>query len=589
MKPPVIASRLTMGWQIALAWAAISLLLLAINASAIATMAFPDQDDTLRLIQVRDWLGGQSWFDVTQYRLNPPDGAPMHWSRLIDIPIALGLLVLEPIFGQVVAEKITLAAIPLLTLLCIMQLLGRLACRLFDRSTALFACFVIALSVPVMEQVRPMRIDHHAWQIVMAMIAFAAAFDPRPKRSGLITGLALALWLTISIEGLPMAAAFMALYAMQWIGDGAQRHRLLYAMLALAGGCAALHLATSLNPVSFQVYCDALSPLHIAIFGSGACAIAAMAMLNPHNRIILIASFAAIGAAALATILSAAPECSRGAFADMDPLVRSFWYDNISEGKPIWTQDVRTVCEILALPILALLALWKMQRSDAPLTTAQQFSMAVLVLASLAIAVFVERAGAVSNLIALPAGVWLIRLLLFKARTVENGLQRIAATAGVFMLLVPGHIAFAASHLTGSNATEQAVRLARNCALPEHLAALDSIAPAHFMVPTDSGPALLYATHHAATASGHHRNHIAMRNVIRSFASNPEVAHAIINRHKVEYIAYCPGLYGPLVYQRDYPDGLLARLEKGDSPEWLTAVDVEGTQGLKLWRVKSPR
>ena len=44
-------------------------------------------DDAMRLVQVRDFLAGQSWFDLTQYRLSPP--GTMHWSRLVDAPLAI--------------------------------------------------------------------------------------------------------------------------------------------------------------------------------------------------------------------------------------------------------------------------------------------------------------------------------------------------------------------------------------------------------------------------------------------------------------------------------------------------------------------
>src|SRR5262245_57481523 len=61
-------------------------------------------DDAMRLVQVRDLLGGQAWFDLTQYRLSPPDGVVMHWSRLIDLPIAIliraGELILSPAMAQ---------------------------------------------------------------------------------------------------------------------------------------------------------------------------------------------------------------------------------------------------------------------------------------------------------------------------------------------------------------------------------------------------------------------------------------------------------------------------------------------------------
>ena len=40
----------------------------------------PDPDSQLRLVQVRDLLAGQGWFDGNQYRLGV-DGVAMHWSR----------------------------------------------------------------------------------------------------------------------------------------------------------------------------------------------------------------------------------------------------------------------------------------------------------------------------------------------------------------------------------------------------------------------------------------------------------------------------------------------------------------------------
>jgi hypothetical protein len=47
-----------------------------------------DTDDNLRMMQVRDLMRGQDWYDLRQYRLNPPFGADIHWSRLVDLPIA---------------------------------------------------------------------------------------------------------------------------------------------------------------------------------------------------------------------------------------------------------------------------------------------------------------------------------------------------------------------------------------------------------------------------------------------------------------------------------------------------------------------
>ncbi|MBK8543458.1 MAG: hypothetical protein IPL62_07705 [Caulobacteraceae bacterium] len=96
-------------------WAALTVLFILLNRHAIASMSLPDSDDYLRLQQVRDWLAGQNWFDVTQHRINPPVGGILHWSRLVDIPIALGLLALKPLIGQANAELVVALALPAIT------------------------------------------------------------------------------------------------------------------------------------------------------------------------------------------------------------------------------------------------------------------------------------------------------------------------------------------------------------------------------------------------------------------------------------------------------------------------------------------
>ena len=67
-----------------------------------------DNDDVMRLVQVRDLLAGQSWFDLTQARLGLEGGTLMHWSRLIDLPIAALISVFRPIVGTVQAETLAL-------------------------------------------------------------------------------------------------------------------------------------------------------------------------------------------------------------------------------------------------------------------------------------------------------------------------------------------------------------------------------------------------------------------------------------------------------------------------------------------------
>ena len=56
-------------------------LLLAVSLPFATDYVGGDNDDTMRLVMVRDLLSGQGWFDTVQYRLGLAGGTPMHWSR----------------------------------------------------------------------------------------------------------------------------------------------------------------------------------------------------------------------------------------------------------------------------------------------------------------------------------------------------------------------------------------------------------------------------------------------------------------------------------------------------------------------------
>src|SRR3569623_49710 len=100
---------------------------------------YVDPDDVMRLVQVRDLLGGQSWFDLHQYRIDPPHSPLMHWSRIVDAPLAGSILLLSPLLGRANAETATAILIPWLTLAAMVFPVAWMAFRLFGRRIALVA------------------------------------------------------------------------------------------------------------------------------------------------------------------------------------------------------------------------------------------------------------------------------------------------------------------------------------------------------------------------------------------------------------------------------------------------------------------
>ena len=64
-----------------------------------------DNDSLLRLVQIRDLIGGQGWFDLHQYRMGPEGGFVMHWSRLVDAPIAAIMLGVAAVTGSMATRR----------------------------------------------------------------------------------------------------------------------------------------------------------------------------------------------------------------------------------------------------------------------------------------------------------------------------------------------------------------------------------------------------------------------------------------------------------------------------------------------------
>src|SRR5260370_41534286 len=83
--------------MIALLWAVVACTL-AVPVIKDGVFDAMSTDDAMRLVEVRDLIAGQAWFDLAQHRLDPP-GVSMHWSRAIDAPLAALILLLRPLAG----------------------------------------------------------------------------------------------------------------------------------------------------------------------------------------------------------------------------------------------------------------------------------------------------------------------------------------------------------------------------------------------------------------------------------------------------------------------------------------------------------
>jgi hypothetical protein len=569
-----------------LAFLLVALLLLVANVPAIAGMRFPDPDDTLRLVQVRDLLAGQGWFDLRQHRVDAPHGGvPMHWSRLVDIPLALSILILTPILGQSGAEAATMILVPLATLAIALLLAGRIAWRLLGEEATGFACLAMAMSVPVVSQLRPLRIDHHGWQIVLALAAANGLMSRSPRLGGWAIGVALALWLSISIEGLPMAVALMALLALRWLRDPNDRGWLLHAMAALAATSALLFLFTR-GFVDLATHCDAISPVHLGLFAWGALGVGLLAVQRPRPWAFTTVWLGVIAAGAAAIIYVAAPQCAAGGFAGLDPLVERYWYANVAEGLPVWRQPIETMLGIVIPPAVGLYATVRLAGESRAWLRRFWFDYAFLLGCAFLVALLVARAGAVAGALAAPPLGWQIAKWYRAMRRIEQPGKRAAALAALALVLMPAlPFTLVAIAAPANAASRSSAPVVSKCSIASAGPGLRRLGRAEMLAPLDVSPRIVYESDLSVFATGHHRGSAAMRDTIALFLGSSENARRTLMARGTKYVALCPDLNEPAEYTRAAPNGFAAELIDGTAPDWLAPVDIGGEGNLRVWRV----
>lgn len=574
-------------------WTLACAILLFIAWSNVATLTMLDADDYLRLQEVRDWLGGQGFHDVTQYRIDPPHGVPMHWSRIVDFPLAGLLLLLEPLLGSGLAERVTVAAVPLITLGGTLCAIALASARLADHRAAMLAVMLAATAPPLLFHLMPTRIDHHGWQTMLGLFAVAALFDRRAARGGFVAGISAALWLAISLEGLPIVVAIGGLLALRFLLDGegrgsALRFSAFAASWAVVG--IALFVVFHAPDAYARAYCDAVSP---AWFGPMIAAPALAALLLPltvrRGPLARGAVLIATGGVGLALLAVTAPACLDGPFSALDPVVRHFWYKNVAEGLPVWEQSANNAALVIGFPLIGIAgSLLGWQRATTTEAARNWLTMLLLLLAAYVVSLFVQRASGFAHGCALPGAAMLLARLLDRIARWQPLPRTLASAAAILALSPIG--ATAAGWLVlpyDANQRGEAERIeaeAKTCQPScERFAALAKLPPAYILTGIDLTPRLLVNTPHRYAGSGHHRNPRAIRRVIDAFTGEPEVAHRMMVTRGMDYVLIDSLGSEAAIYIRAAPGGLMARLVAGRPPSWLTPVPLPGSP-LKLWR-----
>lgn len=554
-----------------------------------------DPDDAMRLVQVRNWLGGQGWFDLLEHRLDPPAGLLMHWSRIVDVPLGALVRLCGLLVGSGQAERLARIVFPLALQVALLTATVATVRMLLGASAMVPGMVLVVLSGFTFGQFVPGRIDHHAPQITLLMAmtgTLLSALRPgRAPHAGL-SGACIAVSLGISLENLPFVAVLVAVLPVFWLRDPMQaRAPLLWFSASLAVVASAVFVAT-IPPSRYGVAAaDAFSMPHEVGILVGAAGLAGLALLAgrlaiPKRRLVLLLCLAVL---VMVLVLGLAPALIRDPYAGMDPLLRSLWLDHVGEAQSLLTVArtrpdgvVPVLCALLAGAGAAALAGWRAAGRDRLCWTA----ILALILVGLAGAVWEVRVASSTQPLALLGGVSATCATLADARRRGSALGH--GLAGVLILPFAPLVLACLPIGEGDGSVAASMEAGQACRTGAALAPIAALPPGLIFAPIDDGAHLLLATRSTVIAAPYHRNAGGNRRVLDGFLAPPEDAEAIVRGAGARYLAICPREGQVATLTSAAPGGLASRLVAGEVPPWLVPVPLAGTP-YRVFSLADPR
>jgi hypothetical protein len=564
--------------------ASVTLALPAINGGVFDALS---TDDAMRLVEVDDLIGGQGWFDVFQYRMDPPGGTSMHWSRLIDAPLAGLILLLKPLLGMHDAEAFTLYFWPALLFAVALALIAAIARQMSNSTTPVIAAVVLAvLSPPALVHFRAGAIDHHNAQIalLLALVLMTTQIEQSAVKAAL-GGLVASLSLAIGIEMLPaIAAVGVAVFGL-FVWRGASVARQVGAFGASLAASSLL-LAPALLPLSSlnAPVCDAFGGPVLLLTVGGGISLMLMVGIDRYQSTLRMraVSGATLATALVGSFLVLFSGCIASPFGHLDPIVISLWVNNIAEaisfarmlrlfpekiaayyGFPIMTMGLATIALIRSCP-----------------TERFRWIVALGTLAALIGFGFWQVRGlAAASMVAAP--VLAASLAVLWPRLAPGPkLLLVSVVASSFSLDVAGLLA---KPMIDAIFEPEAIGDPSPCRSLSDVASLKRLPKGRVMAPLDLGPAILAETSHDVFAGPYHRNNDGNTAFLRLMLAPLPTARQILSDRRVDYVVTCSAAPDPNIIKLA-PEGLEARLSRGETPEFLEPIDLGPAAKISAWR-----
>ena len=577
---------------VGLAWLVVVAVLLFTRWAGTA-VTLSDTDDAMRLVEVRDFLHGQGWFDLHQARLGPPAGYDSHWSRLIDVGLAGLFILFHQFVDAALAERLMRVVWPLLWILPAILAVAAIAWRIAGREAAMVTLLLCVVGLPAYQQFLPGRIDHHDVQITLALACLAATvWSDRVGGAAVAAGALSGLALAIGLENLVFVALCGVAFALRYAASRDGAAALARYGWTLAAGAAAAFLV-SVGPDHWgHAVCDTMA------INWAAPAVAAGLLMGLAGRFaaserlaVRLAAAGVIAAVAGALFVAIEPRCLGGPYAMMDPHLRAIWFSRVSEMQPFTAllhDKPAVAAAIIVYPAAAMAAMLLLAR-DPALRRDFAFRLAAC---ELAIGFVLTLSVAKMCMYAIWLGMPLLAVLALRLAAYLR-LQTRIGRAVVALLLTPMVLsasAIAAVEAAGAPpVAERDSRVLGGCFQSANYAQLARLPTGLVAAEVDLGAFVLAFTPHSVIAAPYHRLTDGIIAAYQMLAFPPDQAHGVLRRIRADYLVTCgkrppPGLTDP-----ERNASLWGRLEAGAVPKWLVPVPAQPGEVFRVYRITEQR
>lgn len=574
-----------------LAWA-LTATLLIVDFWPMLADTLSDSDDAMRLVQVRAFLAGRGWFDLTEPRVQPPLGYETHWSRLIDAGLASLYVLFHYFVDAPLAERLMRAVWPVLWLLPAMGGAAAIAWRLAGREAALIVLLFAFLGAPAYERFNPGRIDHHNVQIALTLLTVAATvWADRvlwcATAAGLLTGLACA----IGLESLPYLVLCAAAFGWRYVADRTAAPVLSRYGFAVAVGAAAAFFISVDSLHWLRNACDAIAvnwaaPMMVGGLGAWWLGRSDATSTRRTRRF-------AVGLLALAVaipFIALEPRCLAGPYAMMDPAVKPIWLARVREMQPLLAlaraSSVKAAW-IAAYPFAGLLAAFilvrdKSHRREAALLVAGGALLIACLTMLMAMKAYTYAVWLAMPLMAAAAPLLLARF----------DLRLPAARLTTAAVLSPTAVAAAAIGLAQTiphAAADTRLREQQACLDTASYAPLAQLPAGVVAADVDYGPYLLALTPHAVVGAPYHRISASILTAHRILVLPPDASRRLLQTSGATYVAICGSRPPPSLGPDEQAASLWGHLRAEQVPAWLEPVSGSARGAFKVYRIVNHR